>query len=88
MNQECDMTKAGKRDLQFLDIYLSAYLSLCGIPPKLETNNGRVVFVFPATDEAYKLMTSYNANANIPVTDFVTEIKTLRGQMLTMREKR
>ena len=77
-----------KKNLQFLDIYLSAYLSLCGIRPKLEINNGRVVFVFPAVEEVYRLMANYNSNATIPVTDFVTTIKALRGQMLTMRGHR
>ncbi len=77
------MTK--QRDLQFLDLYLSAYLSLCGIHPKLEINNGKVVFVFPASDDLYRLMSDYNADVKIPVASFVTQVKALRGQMLTMR---
>jgi hypothetical protein len=82
------MTKTEQKTLQTLDLYLSSYLSLCGISPKLEINNGRVVFVFPANDDLYKLMVNYNSNVNVPVTDFVTTIKTLRGQMLTMRKQR
>lgn len=82
------MAKTAQRTLQILDIYVSAYLSLCGISPKLETNNGRVVFVFPATDDLYKLMVNYNSNVNVPVTDFVTTVKALRGQMLTLRGSR
>lgn len=82
------MAKAEQKILQTLDLYLSAYLSLCGISPKLEINNGRVVFVFPANDDLYRLMANYNSNINVPVTDFVTTIKTLRGQMLTMRGQR
>jgi hypothetical protein len=82
------MAKTEKRKLQFLDIYLSAYLSLCGIPPKLETNNGKVVFVFPATDDVYRLLSDYNSDVEIPVVSFVTQVKALRGQMLTMRGQR
>lgn len=82
------MAETKKRTLQTLDLYLSAYLSLCGISPSLEINNGRVVFVFSATDDLYKLMTNYNSNVNVPVTDFVTAVKALRGQMLTMRGRR
>lgn len=82
------MTKAEQKTLQTLDLYLSAYLSLCGILPKLEINNGRVVFVFTANDDLYRLMANYNSNVNVPVTDFVTTIKALRGQMLTMRGQR
>ncbi len=79
------MAKTEQKSIQILDIYLSAYFSLCGISPKLEINNGRVVFVFSVSDDLYKLMVNYNSNVNVPVTDFVTTVKTLRGQLLTMR---
>ena len=71
---------------QTLDLYLSSFLSLSGVSTTLEVNNnGKVIFVFPANDDLYRLMANYNNNVNIPVTDFVTSIKTLRGQMLSMR---
>ncbi len=82
------MARTEKKTLQILDIWLSSYFSLCGIPPKLELNNGRVVFTFPVTDTLYRLMTEYNSNVDVPVTDFVTIVKTLRGQMLTMRGRK
>lgn len=69
-----------------LDIYLSSFLSLFGVQPELKLNNGKVVFSFPASDDLFKLMMNFNSNVNIPVTDFVTLVKTLRGQMLTMRQ--
>ena len=79
------MTKVAERLFTTLDIYLAGFLALNGIPPTLELNNGRVVFTFPATDQLYKLMMDFNSNVNVPVADFVTMVKTLRGQMLTMR---
>ena len=68
-----------------LDLYLSAFLSLSGIHPFLELKNSRVTFAFPATDDLYQLMTNFNDNVSVPVAEFVTAIKSLRGQMLTLR---
>ena len=69
-----------------MDIYLSAFLSLSGIQPELNLNQNKVIFSFPANEDLYQLMMNFNSNVNVPVTDFVTLIKTLRGQMLTMRD--
>ena len=82
------MIKTKQRLFTTLDIYLSSFLSIHGVEPSLEMNNGRVIFVFHATDELYNLTHKFNSNVNVPVTDFVVAIKTLRGQMLTMREGR
>lgn len=54
--------------------------------PKLELNNGRVVFTFPAEEKIYRLMNLFNSNVDVPVADFVTAVKTLRGKMLTAKE--
>ncbi|RJQ42634.1 MAG: hypothetical protein C4538_13280 [Nitrospiraceae bacterium] len=71
-----------------LDIHLSAFLLIYGIQPILELRNGRVIFTFPATGELYKAIMLYNSNIDVHVADFVTAVKTLRGQMLTMRGQR
>ncbi len=68
-----------------MDVYLSAFLSLNGLTPALENNSGRITFNFPAEAPLYKLMSSFNSNGAVPVADFVTKVKTLRGQMLTLR---
>ena len=73
------------KTLQILDIYMASFLSLHGIEPSLENNNGRVVFTFQVSDDLYKLMVRFNSNENIPVTSFVTTVKMLRGRMLSMR---
>ena len=79
------MKKTEQKTFQTLNLYLSSFLQLCGISPRLELNNGKVVFVFPVSDELYKLITDYNSNQPIAITDFVTTVKMLRGQMLSMR---
>jgi hypothetical protein len=77
---------AETRTINLLDIYLSSFLALNGIEPKLETRNGKVVFTFEADDRVYKLMNLFNSNVDVPVADFVTTVKTLRGKMLTAKE--
>ncbi|OGH05912.1 MAG: hypothetical protein A2W22_06940 [Candidatus Levybacteria bacterium RBG_16_35_11] len=68
-----------------LDLYIASYLSFCGNHPTFKIQNSRVAFSFPATDDLYKLIRNYNANINIPICDFVTTIKMLRGQMINLR---
>jgi hypothetical protein len=77
---------AETRTINLLDIYVSSFLSLHGIEPKLETRNGKVVFTFEADDNIYRLMNLFNGNVDVPVADFVTTVKTLRGKMLTAKE--
>ena len=79
---------AEKKTFQTLDLYISSYLTLCGMQPELQVTNGRVIFVFPRSDDLYRLLSNYNSNITIPVADFVTAVKMLRGQMLTMRSQR
>jgi hypothetical protein len=77
---------AETRKINLLDIYLSSFISLHGIEPKLEAKGGKVVFTFPATDRIYGLMNLFNQNSEVKVADFVTSVKTLRGKMLTAKD--
>ncbi len=81
------MLKIEQRVFQTLDIYLASFIYLSGISPKLEVNNQKVVFSFPVSDDLYRTIIDYNSNKTVPVTDFVTVVKSLRGQMLTMRNE-
>ena len=77
---------AEMRKIDLLDIYISSYLALHGIEPRLETKNGKILFTFEANDQVYRLMNLFNGNANVPVADYVTAVKTLRGKMLSAKE--
>ncbi len=74
-----------RKTLKELDINKATFYALYGIDPILESINGRVVFTFPICDDLYRLMDNYNSNVSVPVLDFVTQLKALRGQMLTLR---
>ena len=69
-----------------LDIYLASFLSLHDQSVILELQNGKVVFTFESTDTLYHLMNDFNSNLEIPVLDYTTKIKSLRGKMLTKKE--
>jgi hypothetical protein len=69
-----------------LDLYLASFLSLNNLEPKLEIHGGKVLFAFEATADLYRMMTHFNENVPVPVTDFVTAVKVLRGKMLTVKE--
>lgn len=80
------MSITAEKKFQTLDIYLSSFLSLSGFPPGLEVNNdGKVVFVFTLNDELGACMSTFINNNPVPVADFVTALKSLRGQMLSKK---
>jgi len=76
-----------QRKFSTLDINLTAWLSLNGIEPTLENRNGKVVFLFETNEKLYRSINAYNSNELVPVNDFVTRLKTLRGKMLSERDK-
>ena len=69
-----------------MDLYVSAFLSLHNLEPTLEERNGKIIFTFEATDNLYQLMSKFNSNEDVPVADYTTAVKTLRGKMLTAKE--
>lgn len=77
---------AKTKSFKTLDLYLASFLSLHDQDVILELQNGKVVFTFESTDSLYRLMNDFNSNEEIPVLDYTTAIKTLRGKMLTKKE--
>ncbi len=67
------------------DVWLSAYLQLTYHSPELHLRNHKVTFVFPHSEKLYKFLADFNSNINVPIADYVSTVKTLRGQMLSMR---
>ena len=68
-----------------LDIYLAGFFTLHNQDVILELRNGKVVFTFESTDTLYRLMDDFNNNVALPVADYCTALKRLRGQMLTKK---
>lgn len=76
-----------QKTFKTLDIYFSAYLALHGIQPQLQNVNGRVTFAFSVSEDFYRLSDMFNSNETVPVASFITVVKTLRGQMLTLKNE-
>lgn len=81
------MNETALNTFSTLDLYFSAFLSLHGITPQLKTINGRVTFDFQVSDGFYKLSGRFNSNEAVPVASFITAVKALRGQMLTLKNE-
>ncbi len=73
------------KKFETFDVWLSAYLQLTYHSPELHLRNHKVTFAFPLSDELYKFITEFNSNVDVPIADYVSTVKTLRGQMLSMR---
>ncbi len=74
-----------KNKLPILDIYLASFLSLQGIHVHLLKQGSRIIFELPTSDEVYRLTNEYNRNCPIPVLDFISAVRRLRAQMLSMK---
>jgi len=69
------------------DIHLSTYLELKGIEVQLEISDGFVDFAFPLSDQLYSLITRFNGNDFVGVTDYVSRLRILRGRMLSLKNE-
>jgi len=69
------------------DIQIAAFLELNSIELTLrkERDTGRVIFEAPADDEVYRVLSSYEKNAEVGVKTFAGFLKNLRGRMLAVR---
>jgi hypothetical protein len=67
------------------DIYVSSYLHFKGINPELKKEGTRVIFCFPNTPEIQSLMDNYYKNPTVGLVDYVSHLRRLRAQMLSLR---
>jgi len=67
------------------DVYFTAYASCRKIPFSLRKTNGRVSFLFPANQKFYQAFESYET-AEIPVNEYVSELKKLKARMFALRD--
>ena len=80
------MTMQTAKKFETLDLYLSSFLFFNGIELNLEIKGSKIAFVFEPTDKLYRLMAEFNSNSEVPVSDFVTTLKILRGKILSAKE--
>jgi hypothetical protein len=74
--------------VNLVDVYSSSFLILNNLEPQLEIKNGKVIFVFQGSDEIYRLLNLFNEeDTQVSVAQFVAAVKTLRGRMLTLKER-
>ena len=69
-----------------LDVYLSAFLSINGLAPKLKRPSGdKVIFAFDKTPRLQEVIKRFYADEKISVFSFVRAVKDLRAEMHDMR---
>lgn len=67
------------------DLYFSAFASLRGIPPKLQKNHNRILFIFPLTDKFNDVSHEFN-DAKVDLGAYVAELRKLKAQMFSARD--
>jgi hypothetical protein len=80
------MQKISTQRISQLDIHQASFQAMYGNDPNLELQGGRVVFVFQADDDFYRLSSLYNDNSPVNVLDFVNALRKLRAKMLTLKD--
>lgn len=68
-----------------LDAYQAGFLTLKGYSPKFIEQNNKIVFVFEATIDLYKEITSYNSGAMVQALTLALAVKALKSQIHSMR---
>jgi len=80
------MGKTSVQRISQLDINQASFQALNGNEPDLELQGGRVVFVFQADEDFYRLSSLYNDNSPVNVLDFVNALRKLRAKMLSLKD--
>jgi hypothetical protein len=80
------MGKASIQRISQLDIHHASFQDMNGNEPGLELQGGRVVFVWEATEDFYRLSSLYNDNSPVNVLDFVNALRRLRAKMLSLKD--
>ena len=76
---------SNQQPLYVYDIHVGAFLELNGIVAELKKEGTRVVFCFPDSVTTHNAIELYYANPEIQIVDFVSHLRRLRAQMLSMR---
>lgn len=77
-----------EKEFETADLYLSAAICiLLNTQPNFKVENGRTLFVFPASDDLYKAMNVFNNGIQVNAYEYSQMIKRLRAEMLMRRGK-
>jgi Domain of unknown function (DUF5659) len=68
------------------DIYASAYADYKGIPIDFDKRNRRVIFLLPDTSTVSQILADFNKNPILPLLDYLTHLRKLRAQMISLRD--
>ncbi len=68
------------------DLYLASTITiLLATNPKFTVENGRVLFVFPISDDLYVAMNAYHNGIPLNAYEYAQTIKRLRAEMMMRR---
>lgn len=81
------MSKVLVQRISQLDIHQASFQAMNGNEPDLELQGGRVVFVFQADEDFYRISSLYNDNSPVNILDFVNALRKLRAKMLSLKDK-
>ena len=87
-NMTKDKGCSSTRTYTTLDAYVAGFLTLRKHIPDFIDQNGKFVFVFIQSDELSQDLDDYNAGAVVEAAKFAFAIKTLKGQIHSLRKEK
>ena len=71
------------------DVYLiAAIVFFLKIDPQYKIFNGKTFGCFTVSDDLYRVMSAYNAGAEVPAIQYAEIIKRIRAELITRRTQR
>lgn len=71
--------------LYLYEIHVAAFLQSKGVNVELKKEGTRVIFCFPNSTITHSLIEDYYSNPTVKLVDFVSHLRRLRSQMLSLR---
>ena len=75
-----------EREFETADLYLASAISiLLKTNPDFKVRNGKTLFIFPISDDLYRVMNSFNNGVCVNAYEYSQMIRRLRAEMLMRR---
>ena len=74
------------KEIPVHDVHFAAFAILHKLTPKLKRINSRIAFVYPATEQFYKLLNGFY-NEQVNLIDYIDALKKAKSLMYAAKEE-
>lgn len=74
-----------EKEFQTFDMQLAAYLEMRGLRPVFSNRGERVIFIYTATEELYRVLADFNADSPTPIVTYLNALRSMKNRVYARR---